>query len=268
MLLTDVQLDRFHRDGFLIVADALSPAEVDILRREKDRIAALECDCVLRQGHTVNIYRAHELDGPTGSPAFHALARLPRILRPVFRILKEPNTYIYNSHIFGKDAFTGAAMMWHQDYGYWRLDGVRDDNMVKVMIALGDVDDISGCVWFVPGTHKMGAVKHHADSSAQFKHWTVTPDVMSEILRTHPAPVPLQVKAGTVAFFHGSAIHGSGHNLSAIGRWQAYVAYNPVSNAPRRVVRPDRFCSTNHTPVQEGADDAILSAGVGGARRA
>lgn len=260
MQLTNQQLQQFDRDGFLVVPGVLSIDEVAILRRETERLAATEGDSVLRQGHTVNIYRAHELDGPTGSRAYHALARLPRILRPVFQILKEPETYIYNSHIFGKEAFTGAAMMWHQDYNYWRLDGVRDDNMIKVMIALGHVDDLSGCVWFVPGSHKMGAVKHHADATAQFKHWTVVPDVMTEILKKHPTPVPIHTTSGAIAFFHASAIHGSGHNLSASDRWQAYVAYNPVRNAPRRTVRPDRFCSTNHAVVVEGSDNAILAA--------
>lgn len=256
-MLTNEQVTRFHDDGFLVVAGMFDNDEVARMRAEVARLTAVECESVLKNASTVNIYRAHETDGPTGSPVFARVARMRRLIDPVRQLIGPDSFYIYNSHIFGKEPFTGAAMMWHQDYGYWRLEGMPEPKAVKLMISLGEVDPLSGCVWFVPGSHKLGWLRHTTDPTAQFKHWSVQHDAIRKIMESHPAPVPISAQPGDVAFFHGAAIHSSGFNLSARERWQCYVAYNPVTNHPTRHVRPDRFCSRDYTPVEPLADDAL-----------
>lgn len=257
-MLADEQVDRFQQDGFIVVPKVFEASEIARMRAEVARLTNIECDAVLKNANTVNIYRAHEPDGPTGSPVFSRVVRMPRLIDPVRQLLGPESFYIYNSHIFGKEPFTGAAMMWHQDYGYWRLEGMPEPQAVKVMISLGRADPLSGCVWFIPGSHKLGWLRHVTEPSAQFKHWSVQKDNIGRIMNEHPAPVPLIVEPGDVAFFHGAAIHSSGFNLSAAERWQCYVAYNPISNHPVRHVRPDRFCSRDYTPVKPVPDDALL----------
>jgi len=256
-MLSNEQVSQFHEDGFLILPGVFGEQEVERMRAEVARLADVDCDAVLKNASTVNIYRAHEDDGPTGSPVFSRIARMERLLDPVRQLLGSEPFYIYNSHIFGKEPFTGAAMMWHQDYGYWRLEGMPKPLAVKLMISLGATDPLSGCVWFVPGSHKLGWIRHTTDPNAQFKHWSVPHAEMQQIMASHRAPVPIVAGPGDVALFHGAAIHSSGFNLSGHERWQCYVAYNPVDNHPTRHVRPDRFCSRDYTPAQPIADDAL-----------
>jgi ectoine hydroxylase len=256
-MLTNEQVTRFHEDGFLIVPGVFTEPEVERMRAEVARLTEVESDAVLKNASTVNIYRAHEAEGPTGSAVFSRVARLRRLLDPVGQLIGPEPFYIYNSHIFGKEPFTGAAMMWHQDYGYWRLEGMPEPKAVKLMISLGRIDPLAGCVWFIPGSHKRGWLRHVTDPSAQFKHWSVRHEEIRNLMDSHPAPVPIDVGPGDVAFFHGAAVHSSGFNLSARERWQCYVAYNPVANHPTRHVRPDRFCSHDYTPVEPVPDDAL-----------
>merc|ERR1712139_474812 len=53
---------------------------------------------------------------------------------------------------------------WHQDEGYWKM-GMRGVNFTdlratSIWIALDDVDEETGCMWMIPGSHKQGSFEH------------------------------------------------------------------------------------------------------------
>ena len=47
---------------------------------------------------------------------------------------------------------------WHQDEAYW-LD-MPDKRAVSFWVALQDVNVDNGCMWFVPGSHKLPLREH------------------------------------------------------------------------------------------------------------
>lgn len=262
-----MQLDReqaefYEENGYLILPGVFSEVEVEAMRRESDRITALETDHSVNFAGIRTVYRCHELDGPTGSQIFHAVARLPRLLGAAQQLLHDEALYVFNSRLYGKNPLVGSAMMWHQDYGYWRLDRVPTPNLLSTMVMLGDVDILDGCLWVVPGSHKLETLPHYADTSTPFKQWPVNQDRMKEILPTHSAPVPVRGKAGTVTIFHSQIIHASGHNFSVSPRWQLYLVYNRTQNAPlaSNKSRPDFICSQNTKPLQIVDDSAFAVA--------
>lgn len=263
MKLSEQQIRDFDENGYVVLRDLFSADEVAALSEEIHRLSAIETDHIFRKGAIRTIYRAHENDGPTASQVFHAAARVPRVLEPVRQLLRDDQLYVYNSKINGKDAVTGIPMLWHQDYGYWKLDRVPKPNMCTYMITLAEVDELSGCLYVIPGSHKLGTLKHLPDSTTTYhKQWVVARDEMLRVLREGQKPVPLKYGAGSVVIFHCNLIHGSGHNLSGGDRWQIYFAYNPVANKPAEVgiKRPDYMRSMNFTPLVTMPDDAILAA--------
>jgi len=263
MKLSEQQLAGYERDGYLLLPNLLSATEVEVLREETLRLDRIETDHIFRKGAIRTIYRAHEDNGPTASMPYHAAARIPRVLEPMMTLLGDRELYVYNSKINGKDAVQGIPMLWHQDFGYWRLDRVPKPKLATIMLALGDTDEMSGCLYVIPGTHKLGSLKHMPDSTTTYhKQWVVEKERMVEILETGPAPVPLKVEAGGAAIFDCNTIHGSGHNLSGRDRWQAYLAYNSVGNKPAAVgiKRPDYMRSMNFAPLRLVDDDAIIAA--------
>ena len=99
MRLTPEQLDRFDRDGFLRFEGLFGAEEVAALRAELARVSAVDDPAIIRErnGALRNVYRTHELDGPTRSPAFRALACSPRFLEPARQVLRDDELYVFHS---------------------------------------------------------------------------------------------------------------------------------------------------------------------------
>jgi ectoine hydroxylase len=263
MQLTDEQLAQFDRDGFLIFPSLVTPDEVAALAADVRRLSGIESDHVVRErtGGVRTIFRVHESDGPTASPAFRALSRTPRVLRAAQQVLRDDDLYIFHSKVNTKVAIEGTVWLWHQDYGYWHWDGVPTENMATVMIGLDEATELGGCLYVVPGTHKLGRQEPYLDEeTTSYKQWTIDKQRVIEILEGSPPPVALIGPPGTAAIFHCNIMHASGHNLSAQNRWQVYFAFNPVANRPHDVenMRPDYVRSRNWEPIRAEEDDAIV----------
>ena len=272
MELSDDQRQEFHENGFLIFPELFSAAEIDALRADLGRMRDIESDHVVREhtGGLRTVFRVHEPDGPTQSAPFHALARSPRLLGPATELLDDDDVYIYHSKINTKVAIEGTVWLWHQDYGYWYWDGVPTGNLVTSMVFLDEATEQNGCLYIVPGSHKIGRLEPYADEeTTSYKQWTIEREKLVDVLEGHPTPVPITGPPGTAAVFHANVLHASGHNLSPRDRWQVYFVYNPVANKPSDVEnpRPDYVRSVNFEPLRAVDDNAILTGSASPAAR-
>lgn len=263
--LSSGQIDEFRERGFLVFPQLLSGDEIAVLRRELTRLCAMHCAEVVRErtGTTRMVFRTHDAGSATASPAFHALARLPRILGPARQVLGADDLYVHHSKSNVKDAIDGTAYQWHQDYGYWMLDGIPASRMVTMMVMLDGATEIGGCLYFLPGSHQGGRVEPEwDDKTSSYGTWIVPKRTVLERMAECPPPVAITGPPGTAALFHCNLMHGSGHNLSARPRWHSYIAYNTVANRARAVEapRPEWVRGTDFTPLREVEDDAILAA--------
>jgi ectoine hydroxylase len=254
MRLDAQQLARYERDGYLVLPDVFDRAEVAAFKADLKRIQAVDTDHLVRErqgGQAKTIYRVHEADGPTASPPFHRAVRSPRLLRPAQQLLDDASLYIHHTKCNLKTAIDGSVWQWHQDYGTWRRDGVREPRLTTALILLDEPSEIGGCLYFIPGSHKVGELEPAFDESTGYKFWVVPKATLLDLMATHPAPVAITGRPGTVVFFDCNLVHASGHNLSANDRWQVYVVYNPVANCPEPVPnpRPDYVRSTNWAPL-------------------
>ena len=248
------QIARYQRDGYLVLPDLFDAAEVAAFKAELKRIHSIDTDHLVRErlgGQAKTIYRVHEADGSTASVPFHRAARSARLLQPAQQLLGDAALYVHHTKCNLKTAIDGSVWQWHQDYGTWRRDGIREPNLTTAMIMLDEPSEIGGCLYFIPGSHKAGNLEPSFDESTGYKFWVVPKPALLEIMSCHPAPVAITGRPGTVVFFDCNLVHASGHNLSAQDRWQVYVVYNPVTNRPEPVPnpRPDYVRSTNWTPL-------------------
>ncbi len=100
MRLSNAEIARFQRDGFLIFEGLFSVAEVAVLRAEAERIARVESDAVFREGSAGQpkaMFALRERDGPTASAAYRAAAHCPRVLEPVKQALGRTEPYFDDS---------------------------------------------------------------------------------------------------------------------------------------------------------------------------
>lgn len=262
MKLTDTQLAAYERDGFIVLPELFCAEEVAAMKSELKRIQQIDTDHLVREktgGIAKTIYKVHERHSPTASPVFHTATRAPRLLQPAQQLLKDPDLYIHHTKCNLKTAIDGSVWQWHQDFGTWHRDGIKNPNITTALIMLDDPTEMGGCLYFIPGSHKLGSLEPAFDESTGYRFYVVPKPTMLDILAKHPTPVPIKGKPGTVVFFDANIVHASGHNLSGTDRWQAYVVYNQVKNKPDNVEnpRPDYVRSTNFEPLRVGGDEVV-----------
>jgi ectoine hydroxylase len=256
MRLTAKQADAFERDGYLILSGLLPMAEIATLRGELARVSDLVDERIMREKDSDApriIYGLPDVGGPTFSRAYHDLARDGRVLGPVTQILGE-DVSLYHIKCNFKEAIDGGYWQWHQDYANWKAnDAAPEPRLLTAMVMLDQATEMSGCLYFVPGSHKLGIVEPDWDNtSTSYALWTVSKQKMIEITGTLGDPVAVTGEPGSVVLFHANMIHGSGHNMSPRSRWQAYLVYNALSNVlgPVAKPRPDWQANRNAEPLR------------------
>lgn len=261
MKLTKEQLAQYEREGYLFFPDLFTADEVAVMSREAERVAKVDSECIFREGRSgaaKSMFRLHEPDGPTASKAFRVAAHSPRVLQTARQVLGTDAVYLHHCKVNMKAAIEGTAWSWHQDFGSWHLDGIAEPNMATFMIMLDDATELSGCLYFLPGSHRFGRSDPYWDDSTAYKLWAVRPKDMRAYLKQFPEPVAIKGRAGSAAIFHCNLLHASGHNLSADDRWQTYFCFNQCANRPADTEnpRPDYVRSRNWTPMAL-TDEAI-----------
>lgn len=264
MRLTQAQLDTYDRDGFIILEGLFSLDEVEAMKTELARIQQIDTDHLVREkgsGIAKTLYRVHESDGPTASPLFRAAALSPRMLEPAQNVLSDEALYIHHTKCNLKTAIEGSVWAWHQDYGSWKLDGMPEARPSTALLMLDAPTEMNGCLYFIPGSHKLGSLEPRFDDATGYKFYVVPKEKLISIMQSSPEPVPITGAPGSVVFFDCNIIHGSGHNMSRHNRWALYFVYNPVSNQCREVPnpRPDYVRSVNTTPLVMGSDNILDS---------
>lgn len=271
MQLTPAQLKSYRRDGFLILPELFSPAEVAVLRDEVARCAAIDTDCIVREGESGApkiMFRMHETDGPTASAPMRALACSLRALGVTQQVLGDEALYLHHSKVNMKQAIEGSIWPWHQDYQAWHLDGIERPDIATFLVMLGQASQLGGCMYVIPGSHRGGLTREgYYDQSTAYGLWAMPRERLAEVIAECGEPVPVAGPPGTAMLFHCNLLHCSGHNLSAEDRCHVFLCYNPTANRPKDVddPRPDYVRSRNWAPLPLMPDDAILTAAAAAA---
>ena len=276
-MLTQQQIDSYHRDGFIALPDFKSPAEIATLReravqmvedfdpessktifttndqiRTVDRYfldSATRSSCFfeeeafdvqgqLKQAKSLSINKiGHAMHDL--DPVFDAFSRGPALNALAKNVgLAEPQ--IWQSMYIFKQPGIGGEVGWHQDATFVDSTPVT---VTTFWFALEDATLNNGCLWVEVGGHR-GPLRERFVRSGDV--------VTMEKLDATPWPdnrtaVPLEVKAGTLVVFHGLLPHYSAPNRSAHSR-HAYTlhvtdglsAYSPTNWIQRGVNLPVR----------------------------
>jgi ectoine hydroxylase len=256
MKLTQEQLQRFEREGYLFFPSLFTPAEVKALTDEVPALYAQRRPENVREKGSDAVrtnFAAHLYSYP-----FAKLARHPRMVEPIVQLFGE-QVYMHQFKINGKQAFDGDVWQWHQDYGTW----VNDDQMpearaMNVAIFLDEVNEFNGPLMFIPGSHKQGVLEaQHDTSTTSYPLWTINNDTIRDLVAKGGMVAP-KGPAGSMILFHGCLVHASGSNLSPWNRVSVYLSLCAVSNHIRRFKRPGYIAHRDFTPIQCLPDDCLL----------
>jgi phytanoyl-CoA hydroxylase len=219
----DDLVERYDRDGYVTVADACSPDEIEALRAEALRICRGERGDILGLTAGVDdepdeitirkyicVHMPHKV-----SPLIHATLAHPRLVEVLVRVIG-PDVKAMQSMLFTKgEGKPGQA--WHQDEYFIPT---RDRSLAGAWIALDDATVENGCLWVIPGSHRPGVL--YPDREHDDERFDCTVEAFDFPYRDEDA-VAVEVPAGTAVVFNGYLLHRSLPNSGQHGLRRALV---------------------------------------------
>ena len=210
--LTPDRLDAYWRDGFVVVPDVLSAAEVAELRAVTDEFT--EQSRAVGSGHAfLEVEPSHTAERPRlrrirtpeqHHPVYAAVVRHPAILDALCPILGDAIGFDAGK-LNMKTAEAGAPVEWHQDWGFYPH---TNDDLCAVGVMLDDCDEDNGALMCVPGSHR-GPVYDHT-SNGTFVGAIDPTTVGLDLDRA----LPCIGRAGSISIHHVRTVHGSAPNTS------------------------------------------------------
>ena len=214
---TAAQVRSYADNGYLVMPDLITAAELDELRADLARLTRghypvanlptvapdASDDEALQQ--VLCIHQPHFF-----SPVLHAFVRHRRICGVLAQIVAahvpgwDGSVKCMQSMFFVKPpSFQGQA--WHQDEIYIPT---RDRSLTGAWIAIDEATCANGCMWALPGSHRTGYLypQRQHDRPDEF-------DVASESFGfDETGEVAIKAKPGSVVFFNGYLLHRSRRN--------------------------------------------------------
>lgn len=200
---------RFDEFGYVVLRDALSPAEVAELRADGARLCRGEHGPI--KGVTAAdpdesdvdvmrrylcIHHPHKLSDIMMQSLFQ-----PTIVEGLKQIIG-PNIKAMQSMLFMKsEGKPGQA--WHQDEFFIPT---RDRSLTASWIALDDATVENGCLWILPGSHKRGVI--YPDREHDDERFDCTVELFDFPYKDEDA-VPVELTTGSVVLFNGYLLHRS-----------------------------------------------------------
>lgn len=112
-------------------------------------------DLVRKQGYVGPSLHYRKIEKLERDPLFRAFMGNAIFERIVHAMAPGPIT-LYRAVLFNKAARGGTDLPWHQDGGiFWGLDRPP---LIQIWTTLDDATEASGCLEFLPGSHKPGLV--------------------------------------------------------------------------------------------------------------
>lgn len=228
MALSQEQIETFWRDGFIVVPNLLTPEEVQALRVRTEQIILgqapfpseyIQIEPAIAEGKEEEpnpLYRVRKMWELTRyDPVFHEYAKHPRIVEIIIDLLG-PDIKLFGDQMMLKPPFHGSMKPYHQDSAYWPIEPME---LVTCWLAMDDSTRENGCMRFLPGTHKLGLLKH---TFLEYTH--EVPEGWEEMSR-RPDQVYVELKAGGCSFHHSLVLHETSPNRSPYPRRGMTTAY-------------------------------------------
>ncbi len=268
-MLTKTQIDGFWRDGFLVVPDAVSAAELAAMRGQiADWVEESRAHREPFGPPTVDGRPRFDM-GEEHRPDHPALRRVnnPSDFAPAFRQAMEkaavvdmvadligPDVKFHHCKINLKLPGTNTEVGYHQDFAYTPH---TNDDLVTALIFIDEVTAENGALMVVPGSHK-------GPLHSLFEDGRFTGSIEAKRAATLKSQqVPAIGPAGSVCLMHTRLCHGSEANRSTRPRALYICVYsaadafplarNPMANPNEGMIvrgKPTRFARLMDGPIE------------------
>ncbi|CAJ0787788.1 Ectoine dioxygenase [Ralstonia condita] len=183
-------------------------------------------------GHTVR----RLLDADSRGTPYTEWARDARVAGAIAQLIGSP-VHLSRAHhncVMTKHPAFGTATHWHRDSRYWSF---ARNALVSSWLALVEETVDNGCLWVIPGSHKLTLPAERFDEKLFLRQDIAENRELIDTAR----PVPLL--PGDVLLFHCDTFHAARANQTGAVKFSAVFTYYGPDNDPlpntRSSARPD-----------------------------
>ena len=246
MALTPSETGFFHKNGYLLAENAVSP---DLLSKLRQQFHAWVDESKQHRaafGETINrkprfdLSQEHSADQPCLrrvnapveiSDAYWSAVTESRVPDMITQLIGE-NIRFHHSKINSKLPGSGTEVKWHQDFAFTPH---TNPDLITALLMVDDVTPENGPLQVLPGSH--------LSEVHSLWHNGVFTGAVSEEIKAHCENNAIECtgKAGSVCLMHTKLLHGSKPNRSNLPRTLFISVYAAADSMP---------CSSNPMPSE------------------
>jgi len=264
--LTRDQCDAFWRDGYLVVENAVTPAELAAMRGEIDswveesraHAEPFGPPCVdgrprfdMGVEHTAESPALRRINNPSDISEAYRNVMLDARMVDMVADLIGPDVKFHHCKINLKLSGARTEVAYHQDFAYTPH---TNDDIVTALLFLDDIDENNGCLTVVPGSHK-GPMLSLFDGE-RFTGGVAPAEEKAALARS----VPCLGKAGAVCLMHTRLLHGSAANRANHARGLYICVYTAADAVP---IAANPMPSLNEGRIVRGKEARMARLGAG-----
>lgn len=243
--------EAYERNGYVLVRQLLRAEEVEKVKEAVESSEGIK-NYTYGRDDGKNGKSKMSLWNHPGEDITGMLARMERVAGTMQELMGGDEVYHYHSKLMMKDARTGGAHIWHQDYGYWYNNGCLYPDMASVFLPIDNCTRENSCLQIIHASHRLGRINHERVGDQM----RADDERVQEALKILPH-LYVEMKAGDALFFHCNLLHTSDANKSDLRRWVFIVAFNKRSNDPYMDHHHPRY-----TPLKKVPDSALMECSV------
>jgi len=222
-------IDAYQENGFIVIEDFLSKAELEEWREAIDTAVAKRNGFKLPGRESV-YGKGDDKDKDYYDKVFDQLLNLWQDNENVKRLILDERIGKMAAELSGVNAIRvwhdqalikkpwANPTSWHLDTPYWSMS---DRRPLSIWVALDDATTENGCLYFIPGSHK----KTTFENPGIGKNMDAVFNFYPEFRNTKPFVASM--KAGSCSFHCGLTIHGANANMTPGYRRAMTCAYMP-----------------------------------------
>jgi phytanoyl-CoA hydroxylase len=225
------QIDFYQQNGFVVIENFLNIEELSLWRTAVSE-AINERDGQKIPGKTGKVGEDDGInkDSEYLSKVFDQMINLWQTNTKVKELMFDPKIGEMAAKLAGVDGIRiwhdqalfkrpwANPTSWHLDTPFWSFSN-RD--ALSIWVALDDATLENGCLFFIPGSHKLTSFENPGIGKNMDSIFSVYPQLVTA------SSVAAPMKAGSCSFHNGLTIHGAHANMTAGSRRAMTCAYMP-----------------------------------------
>ena len=232
--LSEDQVKSYRDNGFIVIENFLSTDELDHWRQSAEA-AVKERAGIKIPGKDIKTGEADGIneDSDYYAKVFDQLLNLWQTNEAMKEIMIDERIGKMASQLSGADGIRiwhdqalikrpwANPTAWHLDTPFWSFS---DRKAISIWVALDDATLENGCLFFIPGSHKVT----NFDRISIGKNMDGIFDIYPQLRNSKPVAAPM--KAGSCSFHNGLTVHGANANMTNGFRRAMTCAYMPDGN--------------------------------------